>query len=62
VIGVDLFPLIMMEKIKTVKGILGPKTRLEWIVSENITRAAKQKIISSTTTINLKDLLLGIGR
>ncbi|XP_044778694.1 uncharacterized protein LOC123327158 [Drosophila simulans] len=53
VIGVDLFPLIMMEKIKTMNGILGQKNRFGWIVSGNITRAA---IISATTTINLKDL------
>jgi len=46
----------MMWKIKTVNGILGQKTRFRWILSGNITRAAKQKIISATTTINLKDL------
>jgi len=45
-----------MEKINTVNGILGQKTRFGWIVSGNITRAAKQKIISAITTINLKDL------
>jgi len=44
VIGVDLFPLIMMEKIKTVNGILGQKTRFGWMVSGNITRAGKQKL------------------
>lgn len=64
VIGVDLFLLTMMEKIKTVNGILGQKTRFGWIASENITRAVKIKNYKSHYNNKSKEpgTLLGIGR